>query len=71
MVPTLVIEPGAVVLDRIQELTNCGLCGHTPYYQSFRVPDTHDVESNYTSISVRVCCVLRHRVPACRYSSKT
>ena len=43
MVPTLVIKPAAVVLGRIQELSSYTLCGDTPYNQSFKAPDAHDV----------------------------
>ena len=40
---TLVIEPEAVILDRVQGLGICTLSDHTAYYQSFQALDAHDL----------------------------
>ncbi len=40
---TLVIEPEAVILNRVQGLGICTLSDHTAYYQSFQDLDAHDL----------------------------
>ena len=40
---TLVIEPEAVILNRVQGLGICTLSDHTAYYQSFEALDAHDI----------------------------
>ena len=38
---TLVIKAGAVISDRIQELSGYATCGNTPCYESCRASDAH------------------------------
>ena len=38
---TLVIEPEAVILNRVQGLGACTLSGDTAYYKSFQALDAH------------------------------
>ena len=39
---TLVIEPEAKILNRVQGLGTCTLSDHAAYYQSFEALDAHD-----------------------------
>ncbi len=40
---TLVIEPEAVILNRVQGLGICTLSDHTAYYQSVKALEAHDL----------------------------
>ncbi len=53
---TLVIEPEAVILNRVQGLGICTLSDHTAYCQSFEALDAHDLglECNGVSRSVAI-----------------